>query len=404
MSMYTRSTDIITGNSKVVRSINRATILNLVREMQPISRIQIARITGLHKSTVSSIISELLEEDLIFEQPSEGNSIGRSPINLYLKRGKFFVAGINIDSSFIKLALADIDGTVIKEEELPVNQPTPEEVIDQSISSLKDMQLQFGISDIYGIGISVAGIVDSDKMVVTYAPNLGWENVSLGELFSNNLPDIENIAVGNDAKASALAELWFGRHELDLSNFVFLSVGAGIGAGIVLDGRLVNGEYFAAGEFGHMVIVEGGLLCTCGNKGCLEAYASNRATIACYERQLSRTESERTSFTMNDILSGVRKKDAAAISAIKETAYYLGVGVSNIVRSFDPQTIIVGGKITDVWDLVGPEIYNAVMERAYFGRKKNINLLPSSLRYAPGLMGAVSLAIEKVFDSYKLTD
>ncbi len=403
MSMYTRSTDIITGNSKVVRSINRATILNLVREMQPISRIQIARLTGLHKSTVSSIISELLEEDLIFEQPSEGNSIGRSPINLYLKRGKFFVAGLNIDSSFLKLALADIDGTVIEEKELPVTRLSPEEVVGQSVRSLKDMQLQYGISEIYGIGISVAGIVDSDEMVVTYAPNLGWENVYLGKVISEYLPDIENIAVGNDAKASALAELWFGRHELDLSNFVFLSVGAGIGAGIVLDGRLVNGEYYAAGEFGHMVIVEGGLTCSCGNRGCLEAYASDRATISRYEKE-SLEVGKKSSVTINDILRGIRNGDTAAISAIKETAYYLGVGVSNIVRSFDPQTIIVGGKITDVWDIVGPEIYNVIMERAYFGKKKSINLLPSSLHYAPGMMGAVSLAIEKVFDSYKLSD
>ncbi|MGC8594822.1 MAG: ROK family protein [Candidatus Kryptoniota bacterium] len=404
MSMYTRSTDIFTGNSKVVRSLNRATILNIVREMQPISRIQIARLTGLHKSTVSSIISELLEEDLIFEQPSEGNGIGRNPINLYLKRGKFFVAGINIDSSFIKLALADIDGTVIEERELPIDKLNPEEVVSQSVSSLINMQSQYGIPSIYGIGISVAGIVDSDKMIVTYAPNLGWENISLGKIITDHLPDVENIAVGNDAKASALAELWFGRHELDLTNFVFLSVGAGIGAGIVLDGRLVNGEYYAAGEFGHMVIVEGGLSCTCGNRGCWEAYASNRSTIARYEKELSVSGERKRLVTMNDILSGAKNNDRAAISAIKDTAYYIGVGVSNIVRSFDPQTIIVGGKITDVWDLVAPEIYNVIMERAYFGRKKNINLLPTSLHYAPALMGAVALAIEKVFDSYKVTD
>jgi len=280
--MNNENLDIITGNSKVLRGINRTMILNIIREKQPISRSSIAKLTGLNKSTVSSIISEILSEDLIYEQMSKDQNIGRNPIDLYLKLNKYVVGAINIDSSITRFAIADIDGSIKGESSIDTDSTDPAAFVELCIRELLTLSHSLDFYHLEGLGVSIAGIVDSKNLIVNFAPNLGWEEFNIGEVIRKSLPDINIIAVGNDAKSSALAELWFGDHELNLSNFVFLSIGPGIGAGIVVDNNLMNGEYQAAGEFGHMIIYEGGELCKCGNKGCWEAYASDRAIVSQY--------------------------------------------------------------------------------------------------------------------------
>jgi len=401
--MNSRNTNLITGNAKVLRGINRGMILNIIREKQPISRINIARLTGLNKSTVSSIISELLKDDLIFEEVNEDQNVGRNPINLSLKLGKYYVGAINIDTSLTRFAIADIDGSVKGTSSIETKSKDPLQFIDMCVEEISNLCDKLGIKHIEGIGISVAGIVDSEKLAVNFAPNLGWEDFKLGELLKEKLPRIKNISVGNDAKSSALAELWFGDHEIDLSNFVFLSIGQGIGSGIVVENKLMNGEFHASGEFGHMIIYEGGELCTCGNNGCWEAYASDRAIVKRYIEKKPGRIDHSIDFIAQDIIDLAKKKDETAIEILKQTGYYLGLGIANIIKAIDPHAIIIGGKITQVWDIIYPEIMTIVMQRAYFGKKKNIKILPTSLTTLPRLMGAATLAIEEIFDGYKIT-
>ncbi len=401
--MSSRNSNLITGNAKILRGINRGMILNIIREKQPISRINIARLTGLNKSTVSSIISELLKEDLIFEQVNEDQNVGRNPLNLFLKLNKYYIGAINIDSSITRFAIADIDGSVKGISSLETVSKDPVKYVNKCVNELLKLSKKLGIDKLEALGISVAGIVDSEKLIVNFAPNLGWENLNLGELFKSRLPEINNISIGNDAKSSALAELAFGNHQIDLSNFVFLSIGQGIGSGIVVENKLMNGEFQASGEFGHMVIFEGGELCTCGNNGCWEAYASDRAIVHRYIEKKGIRIDHSVDFIAQDIIDLAKKNDDIAIQIIKQTGYYLGLGIANIIKAIDPHAIIIGGKITQVWDLIYPEIMIIVMQRAYFGKNKNIKILPTSLTTLPRLMGAATLAIEEIFDGYKIT-
>ena len=401
--MGLKNSNLITGNSKVLRGINRTMILNIIRERQPISRINIARLTGLNKSTVSSIISELVQEDLIFEQVNEDQNIGRNPLNLSLKLGKYFIGAINIDSSVTRFAVADIDGSVKGISNINTEPKNPLKFIEKCISELFKLCDQLGVKNLEALGVSIAGIVDSEKMIVNFAPNLGWEDFKIGELLKERLPQIKTISVGNDAKSSALAELLFGNHEVDLSNFVFLSIGQGIGSGIVVENKLMNGEYQAAGEFGHMVIFEGGDQCTCGSRGCWEAYASERAIINQYVASKPEKIGSTADFIAQDIIDLAKNNDELAIKILKDTGYYLGLGIANIIKAIDPHAIIIGGKITQVWDIVYPEIMVVVTQRAYFGKKKNIKILPTSLKTLPRLMGAATLAIEEIFDGLKIT-
>ncbi|MCE1190162.1 MAG: ROK family transcriptional regulator [Ignavibacteria bacterium] len=378
-------------------------ILNIIREQQPISRVNIARLTGLNKSTVSSIITELLEEDLIFEQETKDQNVGRNPINLYLKLDKYYVGAINIDSVITRFAITDIDGSVKGQSSIDTDSKNPDAFIHTCITELLKLADASGVGQLEGIGVTVAGIVDSKALIVNFAPNLGWRDYNIGEAIRKEVPNIHIIAAGNDAKSSALAELWFGKNQLPQSNFVFLSVSAGIGSGIVVNNKLLSGEYQAAGEFGHMVIYEGGDLCKCGNNGCWEAYASDRAIVRQYLAKRPGKFEHNIDILAQDIIDLAKKNDQLAIEVLKQTGYYLGLGIANIIKAVDPHAIIIGGKITQVWDIIYPEINTLVTQRAYFGRKNTISILPTSLTVLPRLLGAATIAIEELFDGLKIT-
>ncbi len=391
---------VISGNAKVVRSINRSGILNLIREMQPISRISISKITGLNKSTVSSIVSDLFTEDLIYEEMIHDHNVGRNPLQLRLKLGRHYVGAINLDSVFSRMAIVDIDGTILDKDKILTRTEDPKNFIHECIDVLMALKAKNGIQDLNGIGVSVAGIVDLASNTIVNAPNIGWKEFEIGHVFREYLGNDISIAFENDAKASALAELWFGSGNIkNISDFVFVSIGIGIGTGIVIGKSMLNGHSHAAGEFGHMTMFPQGEYCACGNYGCFEAYASDRATVRRYKR-LSRKDDER--LLLKDVIEYAKNNDPMAIQALKETGYYLGLGISNIIKSVDPQAVVLGGRLMQMWDLIYPEIMRAVEQHILFDYKREIQILKSSLNVRPRLLGAATLALNEVFSDYKI--
>lgn len=395
----------ISGNAKLVRNINRAVILNLIREKQPISRIEIARLSGLNKSTVSSIVAGLVEEGLIYEEVEPNQNVGRNPINLYLKLGTHRVGAINIDSPVTRLAIMDLDGSVKVAETLEQKSASPEKFIHACVTKLFKLRDQLHIDHLEGIGVSIAGIVDPVQAKVVFAPRLGWEDFEIGKLLAQLCPDEGLIVIDNDAKASALAELWYGNHNLKLSNFVFLAVGPGIGTGIVVDKEVIHGNSYAAGEFGHMTLFEGGELCSCGNYGCWEAYASDRATVKRYMMQKQLDPSTGGGVMLRDVIdSAVQFNETLARDILRQTGHYLGMGMADIIKAVDPEAIIIGGRITNAWDIVYPEIMQTLSMRAFFGKNRKIRILPTSLvAVRPRLLGAATLAVKEFFSDFKIT-
>ena len=402
----TRHDHVISANSRVVRNINRAVIFNFIRERQPISRATIAKLARLNKSTVSSIVASLMDEDLILEEYKASkvaprNAVGRSPINLRLKKGKNLVGAISLDSSTTWLAIVDIDGSIIVAEEVKTDIRPTDDFIARCTQKLTAMQIQRHLPGFKGIGVTVAGIVDSAQGKVIFAPNLGWENRDIGDLITRLNPDVGIVAVENDAKASALAELWFGRYDINLSNFVFLSVGRGIGAGIVVDKRILSGESHLAGEFGHTVLIEGGEPCPCGNRGCWEAYASDRATVRRYLEARSLNQDASTS-SVDAVIAAAKGGDFVALEEIRKTGRYLGMGIANIIKTVDPDAIIVGGHIRNAWEIIEPEITETVRKRTFLGTPGTTMILPTSLTVRPSLLGAAAMAQGKLFSDVRV--
>jgi len=397
-----RHDHVISINPRVVRNINRALILNIIWEQQPISRARIARVTKLNKSTVSSIVGALLQEDLIAEEAGQAESVGRTPINLRLKTGKHFIGTAYFDSGGTHLAVVDIDGTVKQSLEVKPDGTSAEEFVAHCIEELCSLRSRFRLPRYEGIGVAVAGIVDPLHYRVVFAPNLGWEDVDLSKVIRKHCPEVPVITVDNDAKLCALAELWFGKHDLRLSNFVFLSVGRGIGTGLVVDKRIIDGESHAAGEFGHMTIIEGGDPCSCGNRGCWEAYASDRATVSRYALLKGIRPGLSADVSMESVLTACAAGDGAAKEAILKTGYYLGVGIADIVLAVDPEAIVIGGPIIKAWDLIYPEITQNVSKRAFFGKRRKTTILPSALPPPTPLLGAAASSIRKIFTDFRV--
>lgn len=390
-------------NSKVGRNINRAIILNAIREKQPISRARISEMTRLNKSTVSSIVGSLIEEDLIAEDLDRNREVGRNPINLRVKRGKHFVGAISFDAPITRVAVVDIDGTIKARDEIGTNAASPESLVSQCVARLNALRSTLGPNRFHGIGASVAGIVDSAQSQVIYAANLGWNRVDLGAVLRQQLPDVEVVSVENDAKASALAEVLLGKHRLASTNLVFLFLGPGIGAGIIVDGRILSGSSHAAGEVGHMTVVDGGEQCPCGNQGCWQLYASERAPVRWFADAKRSSPNSQVPSTLSDVVGAARMGDEDARKALRLWAQHIGVGIGDMIDILDPEVVIVGGSITQIWDLVNEEINDAAHGRGTFARQRTTTILPTSLPDNPPLLGAAALSIRRIFANFNIS-
>lgn len=393
----------VTGiDAKVARNINRSIVLNTIRRRQPISRAEISGITQLNKSTVSSIVEGLLDEDLLVELPDRGGRVGRNPVNLTVRHGKHFVGGIALDAPVTRIAIIDIDGTIKARDELRTKAVSPENLLPLCIARVEALRSTLGPHQFHGIGASVAGIVDSSRCEVIYAANLGWNHVDLGTVFRDVAPKLELVAVENDAKACALAELLLGKHELGSPDLIYLLLGAGIGAGITVHGRILGGTSHAAGEVGHMTVVDGGEPCQCGNRGCWELYASERAPARWYSTAKEQSPGTAGSVTLSDVVDAARTGDGDALNALRLWGQHIGVGIGDMISIIDPEVVIVGGAITQIWDMIGQEINTSARGRGAFTKQRSTAILPTSLPDNPALLGAAALAIRKVFADFRI--
>jgi predicted NBD/HSP70 family sugar kinase len=384
------------ATSETARDINRRIVLNLIRTKQPISRADLARHTGLQRSTVSLIIEQLIEEQWITEGALGYLPRGRKPRFLHLNNERAGIIGINVRPQTTTLALTDLDARFITQDSLPTSS-NPQVFLERLAESVQNLRKTHSSIYCEGIGVVVPGRVNSQTQKLVFAPNLGWRNVNFKSYLeeATGLP----VEVENAANSCALYELWFGKHSDGLHDLIALTVSEGIGTGIVANGQLVRGADGMAGEFGHVSLNEDGPLCRCGNRGCWEVYASNSATIDHYSktalRSNGRSASDGHSVSFEDILRLCENGDKKANEAIVRMGHYLGIGLSMLVTGFTPRLIIIVGEVTRVWDKVGPEVMDVVREKSPLATATQITLVDETLY--PRLRGAVSLILQKHF-------
>jgi len=381
-------TNFQVATSETARHINRRIVLNLIRSNQPISRADLARHSGLQRSTVSVIAEQLIAERWVTEGANGHVPRGRRPRFLHLNKERVGIIGVNIRPKITTLALANLDGHFVAQESLPTA-PDPAVFIQDLIPRLQNLKKIRPELTCEGIGVSLPGRVDLASQRLVFAPNLDWRDFDLKTPLeeATGLP----VELENAANACALSEIWFGRRSDGAQDLVALTVAEGIGTGLVLNHQLVRGSTGVAGEFGHITIVENGLECRCGNKGCWELYASNTAAVRYYTG--SKTTAQTLSF--DDILRLATQGDAKAIEAINKMAHYLGVGIAMLVTGLAPDVILVIGEITRLWNQVGPIITKTVAERSL--THANTRIVPTDPVSHPRLLGTIALVLQQHF-------
>lgn len=377
-----------TAHLNTIRDINRQIVLNYVREREPISRATIARETALQRSTVSEIVEALTGEGLV-EEIGEGESTGgRRPTLLRLRTVGAIAIGVNITPTYTTVASSDLAGVVVQQESFPTD-PAPDRTFSRIIEIIRKFSEH---SAIEGVGVSLPGLVTPGTGRVIFVPYFKWRDLPIAETISQatGLP----VTIDNDANAVALAELWFGLPEIrDARDFIFVLVADGVGTGIIFDGQVYRGVRGAAGEFGHMIVgSDAPVLCSCGNDDCWEAFASERAATARYQKLTG----ARTATDFETLVECALKGEQEATTALTETARYLAIGISNLVVGFSPEAVIVGGAITRAWPLIEKTLTEKI-ERSVRRGVPSARILRSTLNGDPTLKGALSLVLARKF-------
>jgi predicted NBD/HSP70 family sugar kinase len=382
------------ARSSTIRDINRQFVLNYIRDREPISRADLARATELQRSTVSTIVEELKTEGLIEEIGAGASTGGRRPTMLRLRAAGAMTVGVDITPTRTTVVTSDLVGRVIARAQVE-NVARPDEMTARVIERVREMVAGDGSGKIADVGVSLPGLVDPDTGRAIYIPFFRWRDWAIAE-------EIEKatglkVQVDNDANAAALAELWFGRPEVsDSRDFIITLVADGIGTGIVFDGQIYRGERGAAGEFGHMIVGEGGpVACSCGNRDCWEAFASERAAVARYLKNTGAADEESEGVAFGEVVDRALGGEQAAINALTETAHYLGIGISNLIVGLSPETVVVGGTITRAWPIILPSLEETIMRSIRRGLP-SARIVASTLS-EPTLMGSISLVLARKF-------
>jgi predicted NBD/HSP70 family sugar kinase len=334
------------ASNRIAREINRNLIFNHIRVRQPVSRADLARISGLQRSTVSLIVEELIAENWIVEGQTGEIPRGRKPtfLNLNGKRG---VLALDIHPTQSTLAVTDLSGKVIAEDIVALPSD-PQKVVGAIVAAIRQMIAAHVDHSFEGIGMSLPGRFNPRFAKSIFAPNIDWP---IGQLKARveqatGLP----VVVDNVANACALSEVWFGYSDAT-RDLVVVNVSEGIGTGIFANGQLMRGESGVAGEFGHVQLDPNGLPCGCGGRGCWETVASNRAGLRYYAEI---TGNSLPSF--GALLQLAAAIDPAAQEALDKMCKALGRGMHMISLALAPSELVVVGDITTFWHVAGPAI------------------------------------------------
>jgi predicted NBD/HSP70 family sugar kinase len=351
------------------RAYNAALVLRALYDHGPISRADVARLSGLTRTTVGDLIAELLEEGLAREVGRGPSTGGKAPILVELVDGARHVVGLDLGEHVFRGAIVDLRGQVQRVVERPVTGLDGDAAL-AVVYELIDTLVEAGRETLLGIGVGTPGIVDATTGTIRRAVNLKWQDLPLGDLLRERyrVP----VRIANDSRAAALAiQLFSGRRS---GNLVAIKVGRGIGAGVVLGGELFHGDGFGAGEIGHLVVEEDGAECRCGRFGCLETVASSRAI----EQRTTEAKGAATELTLDEVRAALEAGDEDARRVVLAAGRYLGQAIAGVIGVLDVEDIALHGSVTELgapWlDAVRDEARRRTL--ALTGRRVAIEIAP----------------------------
>ena len=377
------------GTFQWMKSVNKSMILNKIRKDGPISRAQIARETNLTPPTVSSNVKELIEQKIV-EESVVGQSLGgRKPTMLVVNTQAFYIIGVDAGPESIECIVADLSGKVLNRSEtkmqLPINGQEFMAVLKDSIKAVLNMG-----DPVIGIGVAMHGVVDVEAGVSLYAPNLGLSDIPIKEELEKAF-GLE-VKVENDARAMALGEYWFGNHG-ELESMLAVNIGRGVGAGLIVEGKLYHGSSDIAGEIGHMTIDLHGEICECGNQGCLQTFVTGPAIT---RKVAGKTSAN--SLTAEDVYEQAIQGNEDFAAILTEAGKAMGVGLTNLIHIVNPEKIVLGGGVSKAEKYILPAIRETIRVSALTPSASRTTVEVSRLGSDATLIGAITLLLVDIFE------
>ena len=342
-----------TGNQGFLRQQNLSGIMHHLYENAPISRADLAKLTGLNKTTVSSLISELIKNQFVSEigagLPSK---IGRRSVLLDINPARGCIISGEVGVDFISIICTNFAAEIIWKKKVEISDGSNKDEILKQLLDLLQTAINYGLQNqlpLLGIALAVPGLIDWRSGMVLFAPNLGWANVPLGDQLRQVFQT--QVVVENEATLAALGEQYFGAAE-GHNEVLYVSAGVGLGGGMVINGNPYNGSSGFAGEFGHMTMKAQGELCKCGNRGCWETQVSQAALFRYIEQAIESGSSttlnnfakqESEHLTVEAVVEAARTDDPVALEALKKVGRDLGIGIASLVNALNPDFVVFGG-------------------------------------------------------------
>lgn len=386
----------------VVRQHNASIVLHQLRLHAPLSRADLARRIGLNRSTVSSIVTQLLHQGFIHETARQTDKVGRPGLALELNPGGGCAVGVEMDAEGIHVILTDFVANVLWRRRVSLGLGESQEshlhCAEILVRQALDHAAGHGVR-VLGIGLALPGLVDVEQGRLTFAPSMQWEAIDFRRRWSERfgLP----VMVENNANAAALGEFYFGAAR-NTHNFIYLGAGATVGGGIVINGEIFRGRGGFAGEIGHMTLDPDGAPCRCGRRGCWETLVGPQAVVAHYQRRTQRANGHKPPHeadidaAFQRIVAAADKGDLAALAVMQDLGHYLGIGIANLVNIFNPQLVVLGGLFSHAHELIIPVIKEAIKRHSLFPMRLSLSILPSQRADDDCIHGAVALILDEL--------
>ncbi|OIJ13878.1 ROK family protein [Anaerobacillus arseniciselenatis] len=382
-------------NQQLVKLNNKSLVLKMIKDEGPLSRAEISQRLGLTKGTVSSLVNELLNESLCYETGPGESSGGRRPVMLLFNQSSGYSIGIDLGVNYILGVLSDLNGKIVSEKKIRLYSTT----FDETVTSLKKVinDLLSNVPDskygVVGIGIGVPGIVNKQSEILL-APNLGWKHVHLKEEIEKEfqLPAI----IENEANAGAYGEKVLGAGQ-NYEDIIYVSAGIGIGVGFILNNELYRGKNGFSGELGHMIIEVNGKTCSCGSSGCWELYASERALLT-EAKRLPFLPLKEEELTLESLIEVANTNEEIA-HYFKQVGHYLGIGINNIINTFNPEQIIIGNRLAMAKKWIEEPVRQVVVKYTLKQHQTDLTITFAELSVYSTALGVSAYATENFLRS-----
>lgn len=398
------------SNISQVKSHNLRAVLSMLRQREHVSRAHLAELTGLSTTTISNLVSELLEQGIVVEEgvmkPPPRRGAGRPRTSLRLVPEARHAIGMHIGVGRIRVAVADLRANLLNCLSLDHALERPSaEVLQDAGALVEEALAQSGVDrdKVLGVGVGASGLVNPHTGVNVMAPNLGWRDVPIREWLARRLG--LPVCVDNNARTMALGEALFGEGR-DVRALAFVYARIGVGAGLVVGEQLYRGSAAGAGEIGHATIVpNGGEPCRCGNSGCLETLVSEPAIVRLAEGlatqdpdgPLAAHLADDQGTTIERIFAAARAGDPGTRAMLEERACYMGIALANLVNVLNPDLIVLGGILAQGEDLLLPTIEAVMRQRAFANLGAQVQIRTTGFGPQAGVVGAVALALDTFF-------